>query len=437
MVSVIEQAKKAKLAAGFLSRLSTEKKSAALLEMAAQVKQNSKVILEANQKDLDAAKVQVRTGKLSEALYSRLKLDETKVRDIAIGIEQVANLEDPVGKVLMGVELDEGLPLYRVTCPIGVIGVIFEARPEALPQIASLALKSGNAVLLKGGSEAEHSNRALFQILHRVIVSSGISENALILLESREDVNALLKAQGFVDLIIPRGSNALVSTIQKNTSIPVLGHAEGICHVYIDKSADLEKALAVTVDAKVQYPAACNAMETLLVHRDIAPDAIPLLLKALQDKGVKLRCDAAAKQAFGQNDVALATEEDWRTEYSDLVLSVKVVSSLEDAIRHINTYGSHHTDSIVTEDKSAFDRFFSEVDSAGVFWNASTRFSDGFRYGFGAEVGISTGKLHPRGPVGLEGLVTYKYKLLGQGKGHTVAPYSGPKARPFTHKPLF
>jgi glutamate-5-semialdehyde dehydrogenase len=432
--SVIAFAQSAKTVSGILARLTDVEKNTALALIAERIKERADEILAANKKDVEAAKPLVETGDMAEALFRRLKLDQAKLADITKGIEQVAALEDPVGKITLATELDEGLNLYRVNCPIGVVGVIFEARPDALVQIATLCLKSGNSVLLKGGREAEHSNRALFSAIQAAVRDAQLPVDALVLLESREDVNALLKAEGFVDLIIPRGSNSLVRFVQENTNIPVLGHAEGICHIYVDRAADLQKALAITVDAKITYPAACNAVETLLVHKDVARDFLPEVIEALQQNGVEVRCEAQAIKEFQFEDVKLASKEDWRTEYSDLILSIKTVESLDEAIAHINEYSSHHTDSIITEDDVAFDKFFAEVNSAGVYLNASTRFADGFRYGFGAEVGISTGAMHPRGPVGLDGLVTYKYKLTG--KGHIVADYSGKDARPFTHKPI-
>lgn len=431
---VIESAKGAKRALGALARLTAEEKNLSLLAIAREIGDQAEKILAANKKDLERGAAMVEAGEMSEAAYRRLKLDEAKVKDIVSGIEQVAGLEDPVGKVTLATELDDGLRLYRVNCPIGVIGVVFESRPDALTQIASLAIKSSNAVLLKGGREAEHSNRALFDAVQTAASRSGIPASALALLESREEVSALLKAEGFVDLIIPRGSNALVRYVQENTNIPVLGHAEGICHIYVDEAADLDKAASIILDGKLQYPSACNSVETVLIHSKVAESFLPLITRELQRGGVEVRLDEDAVSRFGIAGIKTATEGDWKTEYCDLILSIKVVETIEEAIEHINTYGSHHTEAIVTENTTAFDRFFAEVDSAGVYLNASTRFADGYRYGFGAEVGISTSKLHPRGPVGLEGLVTYKYKLTGA--GHTVSTYSGPNAKQFTHKPV-
>lgn len=432
--SIIERTRRAKAASTALGRLSAEDRNHALCLIAREITSQAEEILAANTKDLERARPLVEAGEMPESLYRRLQLNQSKLNDMTAGINQVAALEDPLGKVTLATQLDERLKLYRISCPIGVIGAIFESRPDALTQISSLCLKSGNAVVLKGGSEAQESNRALFAIIQSAAASAGAPAEAYVLLDSREDVNALLKAEGFVDLLVPRGSNAFVRYIQNNTHIPVLGHAEGICHIYVDKSADLNKAMEITLDAKLQYPAACNAVETLLLHEAIAHAFLPALVESLKDQGVELRCDPRAMGGSSLKGVSLASEEDWSTEYCDLILSIKVIDSVDEAIAHINRYGSHHTDTIISEDRSACEKFFTEVDSAGVFLNASTRFADGFRYGFGAEIGISTGKLHPRGPVGLEGLVTYKYKLIGD--GHTVAMYSGPDARRFIHRPL-
>ena len=329
------------------------------------------------------------------------------------GLLALAKLPDPLGATTVARELTEGLRLYRVTCPIGVIGVVFESRPDALVQIASLALKSGNAVLLKGGREALRTNRVLCDALREAAASVGLPADFAQLLTTREDVAAMLKEDELIDLIIPRGSNAFVRYIMDNSRIPVLGHADGLCHVYVDAAADIDMALTLTVDSKTQNVSVCNAAETLLVHRNIAPAFLPRLLPLLQAKGVALVGDEATRAIIPCEP---ATEADWRTEYLDLKLSIRVVDSLDEAISHINRYGSHHTDLIVTEDKAAAAAFLKRVDSAGVYHNVSTRFADGFVYGFGAEVGIATGKLHARGPMGLEGLTTYKYKLLGSGQ---------------------
>jgi len=432
--AVTEAARRAKAAAGALAGLSGEVRNKALEAMAEALTEHASAILEANERDLESARPLVGSGEMSDALYRRLQLSESKLRGLVTGIQRVAALDDPIGHVSFAMELDHGLRLYRVNCPIGVVGVIFEARPDALPQIVALTLKSGNAVLLKGGSEAHHSNRALTSALGSALSAAGIPDEAMTLLASREDVAELLRAHQYVDLIIPRGSNAFVRHIQANTIIPVLGHADGLCHVYVDEHADLDKALRITLDAKVDYPAACNAAETLLVHQAVAPKFIPCIVEALRRRDVEVRGDEQTRTLAGADTVEPAIEADWGIEYGDLILSIRVVQSLDDAIDHVNTHGSRHTETIVTENSAAFTRYFAEVDAAGVFLNASTRFADGFRYGFGAEVGISTGKLHPRGPVGIEGLVTYKYKLIGD--GHTVADYSGPEAKQFLHKRL-
>jgi glutamate-5-semialdehyde dehydrogenase len=311
-----------------------------------------------------------------------------------------------------------------------VLGVIFEARPDAVMQIASLAIRSGNGALLKGGSEASRSCAAILAALQAGLARSPVSAEALALLTSRQESLALLKLDGLVDLIIPRGSNELVRFIQDHTRIPVLGHADGICHLYVDGAADLDQALAIAIDAKTQYPAACNAIETLLLHRPIAEPFLAAAVPAFGAAGVELRGDQAS-QALGVS--IAATEADWGTEYSDLVLAVKVVDSLEEALAHIGRHGSRHTDAICTRDPATAERFLRGVDSAGVYLNCSTRFADGFRYGFGAEVGISTQTLPPRGPVGLEGLVTYRYLLRGD--GHTAADFASGQ-RQFSHRSL-
>jgi glutamate-5-semialdehyde dehydrogenase len=410
-----------------LASLTTAVKNAALASMAEALRRQASSIAAANQADLDDAEV---TG-LEKPLLSRLKFQGEKIASAAEGIEAVARLSDPVGRTLSARELDKGLNLYQVTCPLGVVAMIFESRPDALVQMAALALKSGNAVILKGGSEAKRSNRVLADLLHAAAVSAGIPSGWLFLAESREDVSALLDLNDAVDLIIPRGSNEFVQHIMRNTTIPVLGHADGICHVYIDGNADVEKAVALVVDSKTQYVAVCNAVETLLVHRDIAPFVLPPLKLALEARAVELRGDPKTRKFLP--GIAEAAEADWETEYLDLILSIKVVDSLDEAISHINTYGSRHTDSIVTEDRATAEVFMNGVDSANVFWNASTRFADGFRYGLGAEVGVSTAKIHARGPVGLEGLVIYKWKLYGSGQ--IVADYASGR-RSFTHREL-
>jgi glutamate-5-semialdehyde dehydrogenase len=426
-MGIAETAKQAKKASIQLATVETGVKNAALAEIAKALKQRSDEIISANKKDLaDAEK-----NKLSPPLLKRLKFDENKIADVVAGIESLIKLDDPVGKTLSATELDKGLELYKVSCPIGVIGVIFESRPDALVQISTLCFKSGNAVLLKGGSEAQNTNKILANTIRGAGEKVGLPKGWLGLMETRADVAEILKMDEYIDLIIPRGSNEFVRHIMDNTNIPVLGHAEGICHVYVDGDADVNMAVKITIDSKCQYVAVCNAVETLLVDGKIAKQFLPKIKTALEEKGVELRGCEKTRSII---KVKAATEKDWATEYLDYIISIKVVDGLNEAIEHINRYSSHHTDTIVTANKENAKKFMDLVDSANVFWNASTRFSDGYRYGLGAEVGISTNKIHARGPVGLEGLVIYKWKLLGSGQ--IVADYSGSNARKFTHKKL-
>lgn len=423
-------ASRAKAASHKLAVLSTEVRDQALLAIAEQLEQDAEEILRANAEDCAEANEMVAAGILSRALYDRLKLDRVKLQQMAQSVRAVAELPDPVGVVQFKTLLDDGLELHRVTCPLGVLAVIFESRPDAVTQITALALKSANAVILKGGKEARRSIESIVASIHAAI--AGLPENSVTALTERSEIDALLELDRYIDLVIPRGSNELVRYIQTHTRIPVLGHAEGICHVYVDKDADLKMALDIAHDAKVQYPAACNSAETLLVHASVAETFLPRLFSTLSIAGVELR--GCPHTTSIEPQIPQATEQDWSTEYSGPILSVKVVRSLDEAIEHINTYSSSHTDAIVTENMEAAEKFMNFVDSAGVFHNASTRFADGYRYGFGAEVGISTCKMHARGPVGLEGLVSYKYKLYGSGQ--TVAQYSGPQARQFKHQRL-
>jgi glutamate-5-semialdehyde dehydrogenase len=424
LISLAQQTRQAARQLGILSAIA---KNEALEAIACALEAAVPQILAANAADCELAQ---KEG-LPTPIYNRLKLDETKLQGAIAGVRDVAKLADPVGATHIHRELDRGLILKRITCPLGVLGVIFEARPDAVIQISSLAIKSGNGAILKGGKEALNSCNAIVAAIYQGLTQTAIQPEVIQLLATREETLELLKLDKFVDLIIPRGSNSFVRFVQDNTRISVLGHADGICHVYVDAAADLVKAIGIVVDAKIQYPAACNAVETLLVHHLIAPEFLPEVTAALQAKNVKLCGDAATREIV---NIESATEEDWSTEYTDLILSIRVVDSLEVAIEHINTYGSRHTEAIVTEDSQIAETFLSQVDAAGVFHNCSTRFADGFRYGFGAEVGISTQKMPPRGPVGLEGLVTYKYQLLGD--GHIVATYSGKDAKPFTHRDL-
>lgn len=407
-------AKAAKEASLELLGAPEELKNLALKKVKENIEKNKDEIFAANKKDLDEAKSLVDSGEITSSTYARLKLDENKMRDMLKGIEDVISLQDPVNKVFWTKELDDGLILKKVSCPIGVIGVIFEARPDVISQIASLAIKSGNAVILKGGKESNNTNAAIAKVINEALNTvENFPKNAINLVFSRDDIKALLELDEYVDLIIPRGSNKLVKYIQENTKIPVLGHASGICHIFVDKSAKVDLAKKVCVDAKIQYPSACNAVETILVHKDFK--GIDELKSALLEAGVKI----------------VENPQDFSVEYGDKIVSFKLVNSADEAIKHINKYGSGHTDSILSENKNNVEKFMNYVDSAGVYHNVSTRFSDGFRYGFGAEVGISTNKTHARGPVGLDGLTIYKYKLFGAYQ--TVEPYAkGEKT--FTHR---
>ena len=437
-MSIRDNAKKMKEAAPYLAASSVDTRNQALRLIAEGLSAHAGDIYEANAADLTRAE----EDGVAPAVMKRLKFNEGKLKDVLAGLSQLEGLPDPVGRTTLKRELDEGLTLQRVTCPIGVIGVIFEARPDALVQISSLCIKSGNCAILKGGKETRETNRILFSLIHEAVIEAGLPGDCLFQAEQHSEIDELLECHDCVDLLIPRGSNAFVQYIMNHTKIPVMGHADGICHIYVDEAADEEKAIRIIVDAKTQYTAACNAVETLLVHRRIADGFLPKLATALQKAGVKLNGTAevreilSAAKAEGLERMAREMEilEDGEfREYLDLVASVKLVDGVEEAIVHINRYGSHHTDCIITEDAAAAGHFMQMVDSAGVYQNCSTRFADGFRYGFGAEVGISTGKLHARGPVGLEGLVTYKYKLFGD--GHIVDDYATGKKQ-FHHKDL-
>lgn len=406
---ILDMAMGAREAALKLACASLEERNAVLLLTAEKLEQNKSRILQANAADVAKA-----TGEgLSAPLLSRLKLTDAKCARMAEGLRSLAQLPDPLGHVQYAKELSPGLNLYRVACPIGVIGVIFESRPDALVQISSLCLKSGNAVLLKGGREAMQTNEVLAELMVEATVEAGLPAGWCKLLHSREDVAEMLKLSDWIDLIIPRGSNAFVRYIMQNSDIPVLGHADGLCHVYVDAECDLADAVRLAVDSKTQNLSVCNAAETMLVHADIAESFLPLVKAALEEKGVELRGDERTCAIIGCHQ---ANEADWTTEYLDAILSIKVVDSMQEAIAHINRYGSHHTDSILSANAANISTFMTLVDSADVFANCSTRFADGFLFGFGAEVGIATGKIHARGPMGMEGLCTYKYRLYGSGQ---------------------
>ena len=431
--SAAEAAKLARAASRKLAVLSEETRNTVLLSAATRLEENLAKILNANAEDVRVAEELVRTGKMSAAMLARLRMTENSVREMAEKVRGVARLPDQLGRQLAVTELDEGLVLTKESCPLGVVAVVFESRPDVVPQVASLALKSGNAILLKGGAEAACTNDALMTIWRDALAESGeVPVGAAQMLHSRADVMDLLNLERDIDLLIPRGGKAFVGQISRQSRIPVLRHGEGICHVYVHAVADLQKAERIVIDAKVDYPAACNAAETLLVDASVAAEFVPQMVRRLIAAGVEVRgCERTCAIAES-GDVRAAAEADWATEYGDMILAVKVVDGLDAAIAHIHEFGSAHTETIITEDAAAAERFLSEVDAAGVFHNASTRFADGYRYGLGAEVGISNGKLHARGPMGMEGLTTYKYKL--RGSGHIVADYKSGKK--FTHRPL-
>ena len=412
----LELAKNAKLASIQAQKLTNDIKNLALKTIAKDLELRKTEVFEANVLDMEEAQKLLLSGEITQAIYNRLKLDENKMRDMVQGLLDVSELPDPVNRKIFERELDDGLVLTKVSCPIGVLGIIFEARPDVISQISALAIKSSNAVILKGGRESSNTNKVILNIINSALDKiEEFPKNMLNQVFSRDDVKDMLEADKYIDLIIPRGGNSLVQFIKSNTKIPVLGHADGICHIFVDETADLEMAKKIIVDAKTQYPSACNSVETLLISQKYSHS--DELLSFLADSGIKL----------------ISNPENWHKEYSDKILAYKYVETLEDAITHINEYGSGHTESIITSNRENAELFMDLVDSAGVYHNVSTRFADGFRYGFGAEVGISTNKTHARGPVGMDGLVIYKYKL--RGSGDTVIEYvKGDKH--FTHKDL-
>lgn len=417
-MNIRDKVKEMKADSSKMAALTQAERNQALEAAAKALEQGKEAIFEANARDMEAAEQE----QVPQSVRKRLKFDEHKLEDVLNGIRQLISLPDPLAQVQLSRELDEGLTLYRVTCPIGVIGIIFEARPDALVQISALCIKSGNCAVLKGGKETARTNRVLFELIYQAVTASGLPKGCMLQAELHNEIDELLSCHDCVDLLIPRGSNGFVQYIMNHTKIPVMGHADGVCHIYVDREYDMEKALSILVDSKTQYTAACNATETLLVNRNVAREFLPAAARALEEAGVKIRGTEEVSRLISCD---VMTEEEFHTEYLDMVLSVKLVDNLEEAVSHINDYGSHHTDCIITENQEKAERFMQLVDSAGVYQNCSTRFADGFRYGFGAEVGISTGKIHARGPVGLEGLVTYKYKLFG--KGHIVGDYASGK----------
>lgn len=432
-MNIREEAHNMKMVSPKLAATTNEQRNKALEAVAKALEVNKEKIYEENHKDLELAK----QNGISESIIKRLKFDEGKLTSVIDGISQLVSLEDPVGKVIFTRQMDEGLILQRISTPIGVLGVIFEARPDALVQISSLCIKSGNCALLKGGKETTYTNRILFKLIKDSAVEAGLPDGFLVQAEQHNEINELLQCDHDVDLIIPRGSNKFVQYIMDNTKIPVMGHADGVCHIYVDKEVSLEEAIPIIIDAKTQYTAACNAVETLLINRSIAKEVLPRIATALIENKVELRGSKETGDLLKEVGITAAfTEmapEDYHTEYNDLIISIKLVEDVEEAVEHINKFGSHHTDAILTTNNATAQYFMQMVDSAGVYHNASTRFADGFRYGFGAEVGISTSKIHARGPVGLEGLMTYKYKIMGSGQ--IVADYAT-KKKEFKFKEL-
>ncbi len=426
------QVLRARRAARELARLSAEQRNQILLVAADHLQAREADILKANRDDCESLEHQIRSGTSSVALLKRLKTSSAGINDMARQIRDVARLQDPLGRVLSTTELDDGLTLQKVSCALGVVAVIFESRPDVVPQVGSLAIKTGNGLVLKGGAEAQQTNRVLVSVWHEALASVSPSlRHAICALADRADVVRILAMDRDIDLVVPRGSAEFVNYVFQHSRIPVLGHGSGICHIYVDSAADLGMAREVIVDAKTQYPAACNSVEKVLVHKDVAAEFVPELVSALQSASVEVRGCPQTARLLPRSQIIPATEEDWHTEYGDLKITLKVVSGMDEAIEHINHYGSRHTESILTRDTRAAELFMDEVDAASVFHNASTRFADGFRYGLGAELGISNSKLHARGPVGLEGLLTYKYKL--HGSGQTVTDYAQGK-RTFKHR---
>ena len=427
MSSVVNHAIAAKAASRVLAILNSATKNEALYQMAHALERSSEDLLAVNREDVDHAREQ----SISPSALARMKLSPEKVKQMASGLRAVAALADPAGKILFRSELDDGLELKKITTPFGVIAAIVEARPDAVTQLCALALKSGNALMIKAGSEIHRTTQAILAAFGRALESTPVPAHAFVNVEGREAIHELLKLDDYVDLVVPRGSSELVRFVLANTRIPVIGHAEGVCHIYVESSANQEMAISLILDAKTQAPATCNAVETVLVDQAIAREFLPMLVKSLRSAEVKVRGCVSTRMICGDG-VELVNEAEWHREYGDLILAIRVVPDIEEAIEHIEKFGSHHTDCIVTQDAEVANRFLRGVDSAGVFHNVSTRFADGYRYGFGAEVGIATGKLHARGPVGLEGLVTYKYVISG--KGQCVGQYLGPKARRFKHE---
>jgi glutamate-5-semialdehyde dehydrogenase len=430
--AVADQVQRTRTASRTLARLSADQRNSILLTAADLLEAHEAEILSANQQDCQSLESEITASSASAALLKRLKTSAAGIKDMARQVRDVAHMEDPLGQRLAATELDDGLILHKVSCPLGVVAVIFESRPDVVPQVGSLAIKTGNGLVLKGGTEARQTNRVLVSIWHKALAAFDPTlRDAICGLEDRADVARILEMDRDIDLVVPRGSTEFVNYVFQHSRIPVLGHGSGICHIYVDSEADLSQATSIILDSKTQYPAACNSAEKVLVHEDVASQFLPAVVQALQSAGVEVRGCAQTAQLCGDLNVVPATNEDWRTEYGDLKITVKVVDSLREAIEHINQHGSRHTDCILTQNNAIAEQFMDEVDAASVFHNASTRFADGFRYGLGAELGISNSKLHARGPVGLEGLLTYKYKL--HGSGQMVSTYAN-GGKSFKHR---
>jgi len=410
----------------FLSKktiLSIEDRNLILKKIAEAIQRERQTIIDLSKDDYEQAKAQG----INESLLDRLELNENKIQNCIYGLEKLINLDDPVGQIDFAKELDDDLFLTKKTYPIGVIGVILEARPDAFLQIIGIGIKTNNFMIIKPGVEAQSTCNYLMSIVHQILSKKQIPLEMLTLLHARSQIDLLLKEDEYIDLIIPRGSKTLVEYIQKNTNIPVMGHADGVCHIYIDEIGDVEQSLKMITDSKIQYPAACNAVETVLINQSIAAEFLPLLALRLDQLQVNIYASQQISRILNRD---FPSPDSWSIEYGDHSINLKIVNNLDEAITHINQYGSHHTDSIITKNAQNAEIFMQQVDSANVYHNCSTRFADGYRYGFGAEVGISTNKILPRGPVAIEGLMTYKYHLVGQ--LHTVDDYVN-ETRKFKH----
>lgn len=411
---IIEKAERVKKASKKLGFVPTVVKNLALLKIAENILKNYGRIISENLKDIKNAEKQ----KLSSALIDRLKLDKKRVVAMSGGLKQIAKLPDPIGEVIEKIKRPNGLKIEKIRVPLGVIGIIYESRPNVTVDSVGLCLKSGNCAILRGGSIAINSNKILSKIICESACSAGIPDGFVEFIDNTDRIiiSEMIRLSGYIDCIIPRGGESLIKYIRENSSVPVIAHGKGVCHVYVDKYADIEKAVKISFNAKVQRPGVCNAMETLLVHKDIAGNFLPIMIAEYKKAGVEIRGCKETKKIVSQSGIKSAMDIDWYTEYLDLILSVKIVYSIDEAIAHIEKYGSHHSDAIITENKKFAEKFLKEVDSAAVYHNASTRFTDGSEFGMGAEIGISTQKIHARGPMGLKELTSYKFVVRGNGQ---------------------